>query len=106
MNEHAICLNCAHWDLANAVKLPVYQKNKLICHREYAACKMNAVIPDAGECLPMMGADGNCQGFETEAFRPSEDYLAWLREKETENDDLPVMQDDPANYGRRSHVAA
>lgn len=105
MNDHAICLNCANWDLANAVKLPVYQKGKLVCHREYAACKMNAVIPDAGECLPMMGADGNCQGFETEAFRPSEDFLAWQHEVETQNDGLDIPQLDPAELRPRAHVA-
>lgn len=104
MNDHAICLNCAHWDLANAVQLPVYQKGRLVFHREFAPCKVNAVEADAGDCLPMMGEHGHCR-FHEDAFRPAPDYLTFQHEVETQNDGLPVMQDDPANYGRRSRVA-
>lgn len=105
MNEHAICLNCAHWDLANTFMLPVYKDGKLVCHKEYAACKVNAVTPDAPDCLPMMGMDGNCECYD-DAFSPAADYLAFRHEGETQNDGLPVIQDDPANYGRRPHAAA
>lgn len=105
MNEHAICMNCAHWDLANAVQLPVYQKGKLVFHREYAPCKVNAVEADAGECLPMMGAHGHCQWHE-EAFTPAADFLAFEHEAEHENDGLPVMQLDPAALRPATHVAA
>lgn len=105
MNEHAICMNCAHWDLANAVQLPVYQKGRLVFHREYAPCKANAVEADAGDCLPMMGQHGHCR-FHEDAFRPAADFLAFEHEAEHENDGLPVMQLDPAALRPASHVAA
>lgn len=104
MDEEKICQNCAHWDAAHAVKLPVYNdKGKLVDWREFAACKVNAVTVEAGECLPMMGAEGHCQWHEEE-FEPTADFLAYIHESKTANDGLPLMQLEPAEV-RRVYVA-
>lgn len=104
MDEHAICKHCAHWDLEHAVQLPVYRDGKLVFHREYAACKVNAVEAEAGDCLPMMGAYGHCQ-WHGEAFQSDGDYLFACHEAAHANDGLPVMQLDPAEVRTRAHVA-
>lgn len=107
MADIDICKNCKHWDVKNIVKLPVYgPHDELKGKRDFAPCKANAVYIEAVDCLPMMGAESSCRWQEEPAFDPSPDYLAWEHERETQNDDLPVMQDDPANYRRRAHAAA
>ena len=106
-DENAICLNCEYWDIKHRMKLPIYNDHGNITgEMEVAACKRRAVlIEDAGDSLTLLAADGHCQQY-GDAFRPSPDYLTFQHEAETQNDGLPVMQDDPANYGRRSHAAA
>ena len=102
-NDHKICQNCAHWDAAHMFQLPIYDnKGKLQCHRPFAACKVNAVEPDAGECLPMMAADGDCL-CHAQAFTPSVDYLYLEHEAAHINDGLPGMQLDPAELRPRPY---
>lgn len=104
MNENAICRNCAHWDVEHAVQLPLYQKGKLLFHREFAACKVNAVEADAGQSITMMGEYGHCQWHE-EAFTPATDYLYACHEADHANDGQAVMQLDPAELRPRACVA-
>ena len=74
------CINCAHRDLLHETILPVPRSGRISLEK-CAPCRVNAVEPDAGGCVPMLAEDGHCR-FHAAAFRPSEACLGMLRNAE------------------------
>ena len=85
--DHRICDNCAQWDLAHKVLVPVWlnpDATDPAYFREMAPCKATAILHDdldAGDCYPLLGQYGHCIQHE-QRFEPSEDFLAKYRDQE------------------------
>ncbi len=80
-----ICRNCAPWDEKHIMKIPVWRNPYAVepSHDlELAPCKANAVEPNAGACVPMMGRYGDCLQH-AQAFEPCEEYLEGLRKRDS-----------------------
>lgn len=85
------CGNCANWlgyDERFVVNVLHYDNNGNLIKKRCAPCRCNAVEPNAGECIPLMTEDGNCQYHPDENFVPGDWYIEELEEQGMDEDEI------------------